>query len=467
MKARFSIVLLLATLSISCGGALAGGTFNPLEKPQVAPDRSAEFTATCRSIWQTELGRPIDTSALADCLSRAQAGATGDQIRAGVQASQEFTAHQAQLAAAAAAAIEAAKRPSAGESGRVHVDGLVFRREDGTIYQWRGATDFLLFKRFLDAEDIQPILTDRITAGANVVRVLGMVDSFAHLWPQERGDYYDQLGAFLDLVAERGLRVEFVVFADAQIISPDAAAERAHLARVADVLSGHWNSFLETTNEPFKNIPGGDETAAGLCRAVMGRGFPVASGAYTAWPPLRPCDYGTTHSERKPEWPRTAKDLFDLREPTGVPWVSDEPTGFAEVADGDKRSTSADDAAYFAGVAALEGAGATFHSDAGVLSVAWGPVQRAAAVAFYAALRWVPAEAQAWPYQRGGDPGTAGVGNMPIDHDDALALRTFCKGDGGTEWCIAIRPTDTWRAIPRDRWQIADQPRRGFVRLVR
>ena len=75
--------------------------------------------------------------------------------------------------------------------------------------------------------------------------------------------------------------------------------------------------------------------------------------------------------------------------------------GFAEVANGDRRSDSVEDAAYFAATAALMGAGSTFHSDGGILSQLWGPVQAAAARAWFDAAKWVPVEAQLWPYQRG------------------------------------------------------------------
>src|SRR5437762_3084016 len=60
------------------------------------------------------------------------------------------------------------------EAGRIRTDGPLFRDESGALWRWKGCTDFLLFKRFLDGEDIASILDERIGLGINVMRVLGM-----------------------------------------------------------------------------------------------------------------------------------------------------------------------------------------------------------------------------------------------------------------------------------------------------
>ncbi len=133
------------------------------------------------------------------------------------------------------------------------------------------------------------------------------------------------------------------------------------------------------------------------------------------------------------------------------------------------RSAVPDDFAYFAATAALEGAGSTFHSTDGLYSRPLRPITRQSAQAFFTAMKWVPNDAQLWPYQRGDQFGGPGINNMPMEHTDALALRTFCKGNGGQEWCVAVRPEAGWVAIARDGWRIVEQtgPRGALVRLVR
>src|SRR5205807_1230144 len=72
---------------------------------------------------------------------------------------------------------------------------------------------------------------------------------FAKLHPQDHPDYLEQLSAFLDLLASHGLRCEFTVFADAQIIMPSVANQRVQFNHVCEVLRDKWNVFLELANE--------------------------------------------------------------------------------------------------------------------------------------------------------------------------------------------------------------------------
>jgi hypothetical protein len=371
-------------------------------------------------------------------------------------------------------------RASAGEHGPLHVDGLVFRRDDDSIFQWRGCSEFLAFKRFREEgpDAIEPIFNERIAAGCNLFRVLGMVDSFAKLRPD--ATYYEDLAAFADYVALFDARLEFVIFADAQIILPDAIAEQHHADRVLEVLAGKPNVVIEVANEPFKNLPGGAATASGLAHGLRGHGLLIASGNYDIPTCAATFDHGdfvTVHTERKPDWPRTARSLAEIRDGFGwgacgsfagvrVPVIGDEPMGFAEVATA-SRSASVDDAAYFAGTCGLMAAGCTFHSDDGVASVAWHPMQAAAAAAFFAALRWVPVEAQLAPYMRGGtDTGCRWIGDSVAEHDDAQELRSFAKEVGNQAWLVQLRTTRP-AVVPCPGWTVVDAPRRGFAVLQR
>src|SRR5262249_49574346 len=136
------------------------------------------------------------------------------------------------------------------------VDGKVFRDENGNIWRWRGFTDFLLFYKFLTGVNIGAILDERIALGANVLRVFGMVGwdyVNPRFSPGNFPNYFDKLGEFIGMLADRKVRTEFVIFADAQGIMPDPEAQKQHAAAVMSQLAGGWNVFVETCNEPFKN----------------------------------------------------------------------------------------------------------------------------------------------------------------------------------------------------------------------
>lgn len=369
----------------------------------------------------------------------------------------------------------------AGERGRLKVDGLRFAREDGSTFPWRGFSDFSLFQRFVRGQDISGLVDERIALGVNIVRVFGMyngqgigrVNGLGEFKAQAVDQYYTRLTEFTTFLATRGLRVEFVVFADAQDLMPGFSEQQAHLDRVFTAIRESWNVVVELCNEPHKNGCHIDNLVIPASRP------PVASGDYDLFDcrigHLR--DYVTLHTDRKDEWPRTARALGEVRdgadclEAVRRPVVADEPMGFAEEIDPGRRVTSADDAAFFAGVAQQMGAGSTFHSNDGIASLPLRPVQKAAAQAWFWAARWVPVEAQFASYHRG----SAGGGSWtpidgPITHFDlgengTGALRSYNKHVAGFEYAVAIRPEGGWSARPRRGCVVVDEPRRGFVKL--
>lgn len=368
----------------------------------------------------------------------------------------------------------------AGERGRVRVDNLRFAREDGSTYQQRSFSDFSLFQRWLRGEDISALLDERIGLGANMLRVflmyngagIGNVNGMGELRPSSHADFYTKLTDFTKFLQTRGLRVEFVVFADAQDLMPGLSDQQTHLNRTFDALRNEWNVIIELCNEPAKN-------GCRLDELTVPSGLITASGDYDtvncSIGHVR--DFVTLHTERKPEWPRTPRSLAEVRDGADClnavhrPVTADEGTGAAEVARPDSRSDNPDDFGFYGGTAALMGAGATFHSDDGIASRMLGPKQKQAAQQYFWALKWAPVSAQFAPYQRGGAGGGSGIGNMPLQHFDegengTGALRTYCKDTEGAEWCIAIRPEPGWTARPLRGCTVVDEPRRGFVKLT-
>lgn len=329
---------------------------------------------------------------------------------------------------------------------RVHADGRVFRLEDGTIWRWKGVTAFLAYQQFLNGVDLTPQIAQWQRWGANTVRVLGM-----NAWPAPEtftpsayGDrYFADLPRFADTLAAAGLRLEFTVFADAQIVIPSDGAQRAFLSRALAALGPQVNVFVEVCNEPFKNGVVVERFAD-----VHSAGLLIASGRYpdeSTGSTLATRDYATMHDDRSAEWPRKAKALADLNQlgwtlpdgsefrPIVKPWVSDEPMGAAETDQPGRRSTVAADFEDYAAVCALFGAGATFHFEDGLHGRLPGPIQQAAGMAFFAGLDAIPIDAPLGSYTRGLLP------NCPLVHDDATALRTFCQIWGSTATCVVVR----------------------------
>jgi hypothetical protein len=354
-------------------------------------------------------------------------------------------------------------------------------------WRWKGFSDFLLFYRYLIGEDITPLINDRLGVGATLVRVFTMVawdDITPRFYPQDFPDYYGQLTAFIALLAQHGLRIELVLFCDcrdAPAVMPNSADRDRHQERCIEAARAAgpetWNVIVEVANEPFKNLPNGNEEAVARAQQLLGCGFLIAAGNYDAqsstnWVPLNPGDYGTTHVDRSDDWPRKCKDIYDLAmEGTHCPWIGDEPMGAAEENDPGRRSNVSEDFAWYAAGCAMFGPGATFHSDAGTHSTLLGPNQQTCARAFFAALDWVPTDAPYWPYRRGDMGSEAGMGLPPLSvmHDDALELRTYAKGytdaNGmGHDWVIQIR-TSRDHATPRDGWRVVSEPQRGFCYL--
>ena len=439
----------------------------------VTTDRLVEFLAgpglgTIRTIAIEEIGRdpfiaPSPTSADAVgviMLEMALQGQTGEQIRAWLHDQPEAVAYRTKPPA-----------PDGTERGQLTVVHPAIRDDTGACWQWRGFTDFLLLYRFLTGVDITPFLDERIALGANVLRCFSMVgwdECNPRFYPQNFPDYYAKLSAFAEALAARCVRFELTVFADAQIVMPDANQRKAHLKACLDAMRGKWNKVVEIANEPFKNLPGGDQEAIDL--GQLAREYDpaclVASGEYSSWPPAPTIDYGTTHCDRTDDWPRKCKDIKDRADEShGTPWVGDEPMGAAEVTEPGRRDANPDNHAWYASGAQMFGPGATFHCEAGIHSFTpIPPVQLECAKAFFWALQWTPKDALLWPYQRGDMGSEAGIGNMPILHDDSKESRSYCKGNGHQEWCIQIQTTRE-HATARDGWRIVSEPRKGFVYL--
>lgn len=456
------VIMGFATLIITLQFFGCAAPRPPVVVPSAPFDEQA-IVLLCGDVWRSELGREIDPSGLAACLDAARNGRTREQIKAGVHDSPEAVAYRGALAHPPAAM-------NAGEHGPLRVEGLRILTDQGAEWRYAGFTDFRLFYRFVQGDDIQPLLTERIGYGANTLRVLLIA---AALFDQRPEAFTDgQLDAFLDLLATRGLRCECVLLVDANPAPennlrgtlPTYAAQQSFLDRIAPILRRHWNAIGELCNECDHGINRVDPLVftkpAGP--TLWERGSQTAD----AEPVSPPWDLIGDHPGRVDEWPRRI-NCKDIRTNANVPCVENEPMGAAEVDEPGRRATRALDFAQWGAVCGLLSNGCLFHSSDGIASQPLGPVQAAAARAFFAGMAFIPTNAASWPYQRGDAASDAGIGNMPMKHSDALALRTFCKSNDAESWCVAVRPTGDWNAVARENWRITDQPIRGLVRLER
>lgn len=140
------------------------------------------------------------------------------------------------------------------------------------------------------------------------------------------------------------------------------------------------NIFLELGNEVSKNgvDPKNFSKPEGI---IYSAGSEVSDTAPDVF-----ADYFGWHGRR--DWPKLAnvEDMYEVSIKHHCVAVHDEPIGAAEFDQEGRRTTSAKAMAAIASNSVRLGAGATFHSEAGLRSELWGPIQEDCAHAFYHAI---------------------------------------------------------------------------------
>jgi len=365
----------------------------------------------------------------------------------------------------------AAERPFPPEHGRLRVEGTRFHDADNQVWRWRGASQFLLFARYLNGEDITTQLDWLVARGFNVLRIFGEVPSGFHAKeygvdnyerPFDRPDFNDKLNAFFTLLESRGLRCEYTVLTywDASDVM------RAHVQRVFDVAATHWNVFVEVANEPEHNRIDPVAVMQGVNRRGVLSAYgldPLRAGASAElWKGVPVLDYGTTHDlqrdlERSPSNTKNAKELQDT---LGVPFVNDEPIGAIDpghkmfeqtgpgtwgvIGGGGARTVNRDVFISAAAIAYMYSAGYTFHFQDGLEGRVPAPehkVQDGVAATLVDVAKFIPIEA---------------LGGMPVAFTVAGAPAVGMIL-GNRQWAVVSRTTAGWKPVPPDGWRI-DSP---------
>lgn len=388
------------------------------------------------------------------------------------------------------------QRPFTPESGRLRIEGRRFYDADNQVWRWRGATQFLLFARYLNGEDISPQLDWLVDRGFNVLRVFGEVpggfrsDEYGisnYERPFERPDFDTKLGAFFQLLADRGLRCEYTVLTYA------AATDimRAHVQRVYDIAASRWNVFVEVANEPENNRIDPVAVMQGVDRhgVLSAYGIDPGRASRDTWKAqVRVLDYGTAHDLQRDleHSPHNTKAAMEMQNVLGVPFINDEPIGaidpghprFAQsgpetwghVGGGGARTVNRDLFISAAAIAYMYSAGYTFHFQDGLEGRVPGPgeaVQDGVATALREVAKFLPNDLQSGTLVEPG-AGDFGLAWKNDPHAESRVDHAYGIVVGNRQWVVVPRPAPGWSPTPANGWRIdAVGPVPYLLRLVK
>ena len=272
---------------------------------------------------------------------------------------------------------------------RLHMYRQLFVDDLGQRAFILGHTDFLLYKRFLDGEHIESLLAERARYGSNCARIIGMVNSFAHWYPQEYGQrYYDAIPLFFDLLDRYGMYGYFTVFADTEIVMPKKADQLNHFNKVVEKLQACPNSLGELVNEPYAH----QNATADPLAFTRPQGVPFSSGSYNdelggdVTPPPH-WDFHDFHVPRK-DVKRVADQCMSthpnyLRLGQGVMSGESDKFGGPNVMNPKVYLTDPEVARQMARTAEGTACGYIYHTSAGVWSLPWNETEQACAAATF------------------------------------------------------------------------------------
>ena len=267
--------------------------------------------------------------------------------------------------------------PPPDELSRLHIEGKTFRTADNHLWQWRGFSLFLAYRRMLAGEDLRTDLRKLRTWGVNIIRVFGPLP-----WAELGGNYdhttfsTSRLDEFFQLVGEEGLRVEFVPFC---YTFGNTQSRREFAQQCFTVMDEHWNVVAEMVNEPaVGDKPDPIDVLVGVDRKRVLTAYGYYPRENDPFSGVQVLDFATTHTVRDSAWFRKARHGQELQVNKGVPVVNDEPAKAIEPGNpGDPTNaphpgfgytggkTNPDEFVWYGGVTALWQPGHTLHTEEG------------------------------------------------------------------------------------------------------
>lgn len=375
----------------------------------------------------------------------------------------------------------------------LRVDGLHFKRLDGSIWKYRAVTAFSALDDFIkgDTGKLETYAAWSTSLGLNCWRVFGVWNNIG-LKPQGNF-YYRNLGDFFNWLMDRGLYCHFTMLCD----QVDGSAVRlpknqqlAHLEMCIGEARQAGNVITEEFNEFEKN----DDDA--VCGVLQSSDYGHVLGTRSWWGENQHYNHAgsllnwtTGHTDRGQEWARTFIQSLDVAErgyglPDGTavpatrrPHVLGEPRRIAE------GSTPRQHADYVAG-GLLFGAGSCLHggfhtidprheSDLQFCRVPEGQARECceAVGAVYQSNLFPP---DCHGYIRGAvnDRNEDVDQGSPILHRDRYfggspvmgayeeptgAARTYFREHGGKLYGLAVDPGPQWRLEVRAGWRLVAQ----------
>lgn len=249
---------------------------------------------------------------------------------------------------------------------RLTLNGTRFYADGRPVFL-AGASAFLLYRNYLDGQDVTPFLRMLRQLGAKMVRVFGMAHYIPvnqgqrAFRPQDYGDrYYDEMLGFYKMLDRHGLYGLWTNFPDNGFIMPALGDQLQHHDRTTTRLRQVSNALYELTNEMFAHDFNRVEAARfpkpiDLLSCVSGHGEEFGGNV----PPGPHWDFASLHPPRR--YPSHIKDCCVVDNPTylalGKGVLLGEPDRF-----GSRGNTNADQARMSAGASRETALGIVFHS---------------------------------------------------------------------------------------------------------
>lgn len=253
---------------------------------------------------------------------------------------------------------------------RIHADGWDIKQDDGSRYVHNQATNYLLFQRFMEGQDVAPLLYEGF-AGYNVTFLMKTVSEQAGLralTPDNYPQLYQQADAFFAYMRDQGKRVEATLICDNNLLGYALEKLVTHTEALYEIIRPYSHVSAQLVNEGEANgvnVQQFTKPNGVFCS----RGSSLAGGAC----PLPPWDYSTAHLSRQGGGAYLDAQPFYMINGYGGyagtqgPVVTNETRGASNTENSDRRSN---DPNYFRRIAGAmrEWAGGDFHFDYGIHS---------------------------------------------------------------------------------------------------